>query len=61
MPDDGDGVIFIGGKDYLSLFCRMTAHFHGATTAFFNAAQPPSLPAGFRALRFQRGIPMNPN
>ncbi len=53
MRDDGDDVVFLGGKDYIPLFCRLSADNRGAKTVFFKAAQTPPLPTGFRALRFQ--------
>jgi hypothetical protein len=52
LPDDGDGIVFLGGKDYLPLFCRLTAAHGGAKTVLYNSGQCPSMPPGFRAMRF---------
>jgi hypothetical protein len=53
MPDDGADVAFLGGKDYLPLFCALTAGFSGRKIVFFNAAHQPELPAGFVPLRYR--------
>ena len=53
IPDDGADILFLGGKDYLPLFCRLTAAFGGTKIVFFNSAQQPSLPAGFRPVNFR--------
>ena len=49
MRDDGEGIVFLGGKDYLPLFCRLTTTLKGRKTVFFNSANRPDLPAGFTA------------
>lgn len=53
MRDDEDGIIFLGGKDYLPLFCRLTTTLKGRKTVFFNSADRPALPAGFTARRYR--------
>jgi hypothetical protein len=47
LPDDGDKMIFLGGKDYLPLFVRLTAKLHGQKAVVFNSDTPPSLPVGY--------------
>ena len=47
MGDDGDEIIFLGGKDYFPLFCRLTGALRGRKTVFFNSSDRPDLPAGF--------------
>lgn len=52
LPDDGDGIIFLGGKDYLPLFCQLTAGSKGIKKVFFNSKLDPILGVGFRSERF---------
>jgi hypothetical protein len=53
LPDTGDEIVFLGGKDYLPLFVRLTASLQGQKTVFFNSASAPELPAGFEAVRYE--------
>jgi hypothetical protein len=44
LPDDTeDEIVFLGGKDYLPLFCKLTANTMTVPKAFFNSIDPPSL------------------
>lgn len=52
MPDDGEPIVFLGGKDYLPLFCALTAGLEGRKAVFFRQAQEPRLPTGFQAVRY---------
>lgn len=52
LPDDGDDIIFLGGKDYQSLFCKLTAELKGTKTIFYNSITTPRLGAGFQLKRF---------
>jgi hypothetical protein len=36
-----DDIFFIGGKDYLPLFCKLTAGVRGKRTVFYNSANTP--------------------
>jgi hypothetical protein len=53
LPDDGAVTLFLGGKDYVPLFCGLVRNLKGAKTVFFNSAHPLDLPPGFRAVRFE--------
>jgi hypothetical protein len=53
LPDDGDDIIFVGGKDYLPLFCEMTAKLKGKKKVFFNTVSDLNLGPGFSTERFQ--------
>jgi hypothetical protein len=53
LPDDGDPMLFLGGKDYVPLFSELVRGLRGPKTVFFNSARPPDLPSGFRAVRFE--------
>jgi hypothetical protein len=44
-------ILFFGGKDYLPLFTRLTAHVRAARTVFYNSATLPDAP-GCRVVRF---------
>ena len=39
MPDDGVKILFLGGKDYLPVFCRLAANHGGGKTVLYNSAQ----------------------
>jgi hypothetical protein len=42
LPDDtNEQIIFIGGKDYLPLFCGLTRWIRGERTTFFNSKKTP--------------------
>lgn len=47
LPDDGEGIIFLGGKDYRPLFCKLTANMKGMKKVFFNSSVDPVLGHGF--------------
>lgn len=53
LPDDGDSTIFLGGQDYLPLFCKLTEKLKGTKKVFFNTKSDLSLGPGFRTERFQ--------
>jgi hypothetical protein len=38
-----DEILFFGGKDYLPLFCSLTAGIKSKKVIFYNSAQPPQL------------------
>jgi hypothetical protein len=59
LPDDGAGIVFLGGKDYLPLFCRLTAAHRGVKTVLYNSEQCHGMPPGFRAMRFETRTRMN--
>ena len=44
-------IIFLGGKDYVSLFCKLTGDVKGERVVFYNSRIPPSAP-GCRLVRF---------
>ena len=52
IPDEGEPIVFVGGKDYLSLFCSLTAPLTARKIVFFNSSWAPGLPAGFDAVRY---------
>ena len=44
-PDVAIGpVVFVGGKDYAPLFCKLTAETPVERIVFYNAAVPPDAP-----------------
>jgi len=51
LPDDEGLIAFIGGKDYLPLFAKLTAPLRARKLVFFNSRIPPNLP-GFEAIRY---------
>lgn len=40
----GGEIVFFGGKDYLPLFCELTADVSATKTVFYNSASPPITP-----------------
>jgi hypothetical protein len=52
MRDDGEEILFLGGKDYLPLFTDLTARYSGRKTVTYNSARPPAVPTGFTLLRY---------
>ena len=44
-------VVFVGGKDYVELFCRLTEHVKSERIVFYNSEVPPDAP-GCRLCRF---------
>lgn len=53
LPDDGDSIAFLGGKDYLPLFSRLASKVRGDKIVFFNSDVPPAHAPGFRFKRYQ--------
>jgi hypothetical protein len=39
--DTDDEIVFFGGKDYLPLFCKLTAPIRSTKTVFYNSGNPP--------------------
>ena len=45
LSDEADEeIVFLGGKDYLPLFCKLTEEAKGQKIAFFNSAIAPQFP-----------------
>jgi hypothetical protein len=53
IRDDGGDIVFLGGKDYLPLFCKLTAALRGRKAVFFNSATRPDLPSGYSPVRYR--------
>ena len=49
---DADEIIFLGGKDYLPLLCSLMKKHAAQKLIYYNSAVIPSLPAGYRAIRY---------
>lgn len=46
LPDTtSEPVVFLGGKDYVSLFCDLTRDVQAERTIFYNSQNPPRAPA----------------
>jgi hypothetical protein len=52
LPDDEGPIVFVGGKDYMPLFGKLTASLGARKLVFFNSRTPPDLPHGFEAIRY---------
>lgn len=45
LPDDTtEPVVFLGGKDYVNLFCELTQNLQAERTIFYNSSTPPRAP-----------------
>lgn len=45
LPDNnGEPLVFFGGKDYVSLFCSLTERHNGPRHIFYNSRTPPEAP-----------------
>lgn len=53
LPDDGDEINFLGGKDYLPLFTKLTTDLSGPKVIFHNTKSDLRLGTGFTAQRFE--------
>jgi hypothetical protein len=58
IPDD-EPIVFVGGKDYLPLFCRLTEPLRGRKIVFFNSSEQPDTPHGFETIRYRTSIRTN--
>jgi hypothetical protein len=50
--------LFLGGKDYLPLFCSLTSSFRGDRLIYFNASKAPEAP-GCRLVRYETPVRTN--
>ncbi len=50
-PDASETMLFLGGKDYIPLFCRLTASTRASRTVFYNSSTLPDAP-GCNLARF---------
>ena len=57
MPDDGEEIVFLGGKDYRPLFTALTAGFKGRKTVLFNSEHRLDLPPGFTPVLYPSPSP----
>ncbi len=53
LPDDDDPIVFVGGKDYLPLFRKLTTSLRAGKVVFFNSRTEPDLPQGFEVVRYR--------
>jgi hypothetical protein len=59
LPNQVDKeIVFLGGKDYVPLFCSITASVQTGKTVFFNSACPPDTP-GCTPKRFPTSMRTN--
>jgi len=42
--DDNIEIVFLGGRDYVPLFCSLTSAMRNTRTIFYNSALPPDAP-----------------
>lgn len=60
MEDDGEEVVFLGGKSYLPLFQTLTEKMPGQKTVFYNSqVAPRQLSSSVMAIRFETSTRTN--
>jgi hypothetical protein len=59
LPDDDDPIVFVGGKDYLPLFGKLTSALRARKVVFFNSRTEPDLPPGFESVRYRTSTRTN--
>jgi hypothetical protein len=52
LKDDADDILFLGGKDYLPLFCSLTKQYTAQKVIYYNSVTTPSLPPTYRAAKY---------
>jgi len=52
LADDTDVIAFVGGKEYVPLFCSLTKEANVEKVIFFNSSVTPQLPIGYKAVRY---------
>jgi hypothetical protein len=56
--DTDDEIVFFGGKDYLPLFCKLTAPIRSTKTVFYSSGNPPRAD-GCKLRRFETATRTN--
>jgi hypothetical protein len=52
LKDETDDIVFLGGKNYLPLFCSLTKQYAAQKVVYYNSAATPSLPPGYRTVKY---------
>ncbi len=47
LADDGEDVLYIGGKSYQPMFCRLLLNYRCRKSVIYNSINEPNLPHGF--------------
>lgn len=58
LPETANDVVFLGGKDYLPLFCALSSAVRGRKTVFYNSRSVPDAP-GCKLERFETSARTN--
>ena len=53
IPDNGEDIIFLGGKDYLPMFCTLTSGFKGKKTVIYNSINLPDCSTEFTLNKYE--------
>ncbi|MDE3016249.1 MAG: hypothetical protein KGI29_04925 [Pseudomonadota bacterium] len=59
LPDDGEDVVFLGGKSYLPLFYKLTTRHKGRKSILYNSMYNPALPLGFESILYKTSTRQN--
>ena len=52
LKEESDDIMFLGGKNYLPLFCSLTKQYAAQKLVYYNSAATPILPPGYRAVKY---------
>ena len=60
MENNGEEIVFLGGKSYLPLFYALTEKMPGQRIVFFNSIRPPAQPLpNVKMIRFETSARTN--
>ena len=59
LKDDGDDIVFIGGKSYQPMFCQLLKGYDCRKSIIYNSIAPPDLPHGFEAVLYETSTRTN--
>jgi hypothetical protein len=52
IAEGTDDIVFVGGKNYVPLFCHLTKDVKVKKVIFFNSLNTPQLPLGYMPIRY---------
>jgi len=59
LKDDGDHIVFIGGKSYQPMFCQLLQNYGCRKSIIYNSVTPPDLVRGFEAVLYETSTRTN--
>ena len=59
LADDGEDIVYIGGKNYQDMFCRLLQNHECLKTVIYNSINEPDVPRGFETILYETNIRTN--